>query len=227
MFQKIVFDYASGKGLAFQFRKKRAERVKKIIKQLKTDDSRFKILDVGGTETYWKAVGYDWLSVNNVEVTLLNLTLQTTEISSEYVHIFKSLEGDGCKLEFKDNEFDLCFSNSVVEHVGDFSRMYSFANEAKRVARSYYCQTPNFWFPIEPHFLFLGFQYLPEPVRVSLLRHFTLGHYTKEPDIVDAYRIIQSAQLIDIKALSALFPDAVIHRERFLFFLTKSLIATN
>lgn len=226
MLQKYVFNYAGGKGLAFQFRQKRAERVKKIIRELKTDDAPVRILDMGGTETYWKAVGYDWLSENNVEITLLNLTVKITEISSEFAHIFKSIAGDACKLDFPDNEFDLCFSNSVVEHVGDFSRMHSFASEARRVAHSYYCQTPNFWFPIEPHFLFFGFHYLPEPVRVRLLQRFKLGHYAREPDLIEAYRIIQSAQLIDYKAMRALFPDADIEKERFLYIFTKSLTAS-
>jgi len=51
----------------------------------------------------------------------------------------------------QDGEFDLVFSNSVIEHVGDFERMRQFVHEARRVAKSYWIQTPSKWFPIEPH----------------------------------------------------------------------------
>jgi len=225
MLQKIVYDYAGAKGIAYNFRKKRAEQVKSLISRLRRGDACIRILDIGGTEVYWLALDYDWLRENRVEITLLNVSVHATKISRENEDIFVSVAGDGCALDYPDAEFDLCFSNSVIEHVGDFSRMCSFAQEVKRVARSYYCQTPNFWFPIEPHFLFLGFQFLPEPVRVFLLRRFTLGHHVRERDIRDAWLVVQSARLIDIRAFTALFDNARIDKERFLFLFTKSLIA--
>ena len=55
---------------------------------------------------------------------------------------------DGCHLPFADDAFDMAFSNSVIEHVPDHE---AFSRELARVGRSYYVQTPNKWFPIEPH----------------------------------------------------------------------------
>ncbi len=225
MFHKLVFDYAGEKGLAYNFRKKRAEKVKSIIQGLKRDNAPVRVLDIGGTEVYWRALDYDWLRENKVEITLLNVSIEVSKISKDNEDIFTAVVGDGCALEYPDAEFDLCFSNSVIEHVGDFAQMCNFAKETKRVARSYYCQTPNFWFPIEPHFLFFGFHFLPEPVRVSLLRRFSLGFHARERDVLDAWRVVQSARLIDLTAFSALFDDARIERERFLFLFTKSMIA--
>ena len=225
MLQKLVFDYSGERGIAFRFRQKRAEQIRHVILSLGKGDADIDVLDVGGTEIYWKAVGYDWLRENGVKIVVLNRSIQATKLSSVNRDIFTPAVGDACDLPYRDSEFDLCFSNSVIEHVGDFSRMCSFASEARRVARCYYCQTPNFWFPIEPHFLFPGFHYLPEPIRVSLLRRFDLGHYKKARDIVDAYAVIQSAQLIGGRAMAKLFDDADIHRERFLFVFTKSLVA--
>lgn len=49
-------------------------------------------------------------------------------------------------------------------------------------------------------------------------------HIEKSPDVDTAMELIESTVLLDHKMLAALFPDAVIHRERFCG-LTKSLIA--
>ena len=226
MFQKLVFDYTGGRGIAYRFREKRAEKIRSVILALKREPhSPVRVLDLGGRETYWLTVGYEWLREHKVHVTVLNVGDHESEVTEKETDIFTSVTGDGCALEYADGEFDLCFSNSVIEHVGDFERMEAFARETRRAGRAYYCQTPNFWFPIEPHFLFFGFHYLPEPVRVFLLRRFDLGHYKKEPDVVRAWHLMQSARLIDPTAFEALFPDAVIVKERFLGVFTKSLIA--
>lgn len=55
--------------------------------------------------------------------------------------------------QFQDNEFDAVFSNSVIEHVGDYEAQRQMANEIMRVGKRYFVQTPNFYFPIEPHIL--------------------------------------------------------------------------
>ena len=39
----------------------------------------------------------------------------------------------------------------------------------RRIASAYWVQTPNFWFPIEPHFLMPGWQWMPRAVRTELL----------------------------------------------------------
>ncbi len=217
-----IFNYEEHKGVAFGFRKNRGIFIQKFIKSLRTSPtSSLKILDVGGTEMFWQSVGIKFLRQQQVKITLLNFSI----VPLENPDIFTSCQGDGTKLHFSDNAFDLCFSNSVIEHVGDFEKMFCFASEMRRVAPNYYCQTPNFWFPIEPHFFFLGFQFLPDPIRALLLTHFKLGTYIKQSDIREAYLRVQSVKLIDFKALTALFGDAdTILRERFLFF-TKSLIA--
>lgn len=49
-------------------------------------------------------------------------------------------------------------------------------------------------------------------------------HWGQAPDVDTAMQLIESTVLLDYRMLAALFPDAVIHRERF-FGLTKSLIA--
>ena len=125
------------------------------------------------------------------------------------------MQADGTDLPFADGEFDVGFSNSVIEHVPKRLQP-AFAAEIERVAERYYVQTPNRYFPIEPHYQLPFFQFLPERVRKALNRRFTLGWQARGE--------WEEITLLSSRDLQRLFPDAEIHRERVLG-LTKSLIA--
>lgn len=119
---------------------------------------------------------------------------------------------DACALPFEDESFDIGYSNSLIEHIAPVRRQ-EFADEIRRVAKRYWIQTPNHWFPIEPHALLPGAQYLPEGARRAFWR--------ASPRQI-AYE--DSLQLLAASELSALFPDALIMRER-VGPMTKSLVA--
>jgi SAM-dependent methyltransferase len=82
-------------------------------------------------------------------------------------------------LPFADGEFDLAYCNSVIEHVPR-ERRAAFAAELRRVARGWYVQTPARSFPIEPHSLLPGAQWLPAPVR---RRYWRLGASGVDEDV--------------------------------------------
>jgi len=67
-------------------------------------------------------------------------------------------------LPFADNEFDLVYCSSVIEHVAP-PRRAAFAAEARRVGRAWFVQTPAFSFPVEPHSLLPGAHWLPPRLR--------------------------------------------------------------
>ena len=116
------------------------------------------------------------------------------------------VRADARALPFGDRDFDIAFSHSVIEHVlGDDRRLV--AAEIARVAERYWVQTPNRWFPIEPHYMVPLYQFLP--------RWFRRRHDAGTGN---------SIELLGARELRLLFPDARIERERFLG-LTKSLIA--
>lgn len=63
-------------------------------------------------------------------------------------------------LPFADNEFDLAYCSSVIEHVPP-ERRAAFAAEVRRVARGCFVQTPARSFPVEPHSLLPAAHWLP------------------------------------------------------------------
>ena len=72
------------------------------------------------------------------------------------------VQGDALALPFADGEFDVVFSNAVVEHVGGREQQRQFVAEALRVARRAFVTTPNRWFPVEVHTLLPLVHWLPE-----------------------------------------------------------------
>jgi len=61
------------------------------------------------------------------------------------------VEGDGRRMPFDPDQFDLVHSNAVVEHVGGPEDQRRFVSECVRVGRRGMLTTPNRWFPIELH----------------------------------------------------------------------------
>jgi len=72
------------------------------------------------------------------------------------------VQGDACALPFTDGEFDIVFSNAVVEHVGDRERQRALVSEALRVGRRAFITTPNRWFPVEVHTRLPFVHWLPD-----------------------------------------------------------------
>lgn len=212
-----TFDSKDTGSLAHRFRIKRFQLFKKLFQNILYRNRVAKILDIGGTELFWKNMNI--AEFENLHITLLNLSPERVSLKN-----MRSISGDACNLkEFSDNEFDIVFSNSVLEHLGNFSKQDLMANEVKRVCKNYFLQTPNFYFPVEPHFMFIGFHWLPASARIYLVRHFNLGWINKTPEYEKASCVINEIRLLTYKELKSLFPEASFIREKY-FGLTKSFI---
>ncbi len=176
-----------------------------------------KILDVGGTEEFWKVAFGD---ISGLEITLLNV-----KPASPVDPHFKCVVGDARSMpQFSAQQFDIVFSNSVIEHVGDWNQQWRMAVEIRRVGKNFFVQTPNKFFPIEPHFLVPGFQFLPLAVRVAMVRRWKLGWWPRIPDKAAAQKEVESIRLLTKAEVQKLFPDATVGVERF-FGLAKSFFA--
>jgi Methyltransferase domain len=99
---------------------------------------------------------------------------------------------DGRDLPFGDAEFDVGFSNAVVEHVaGGRDGQRQFVHELCRVAQRVFVTTPNRRFPLEVHTLLPFVHWLPKGPRERLLPF---------DDVLDP---------LSAKDLTALFPYSV------------------
>jgi len=79
-------------------------------------------------------------------------------------------------LPFADDEFDLVYCSSVIEHVPP-SRRAAFAAEVRRVGRGWFVQTPAFSFPLEPHSLLPFAHWLPLGLRKRCWRLGAAGEW--------------------------------------------------
>jgi SAM-dependent methyltransferase len=187
--QPSVYSLATGPlpRLAEPFsRRARARRLEQLFRLARVDTGT-RILDVGCGDLGLRAVAPD-LDVTGVDV------VERPTYPGPFVHADATEH-----LPFGDQEFDLAYANSVIEHVPAEKRA-AFARELRRVARGWYVQTPAVAFPIEPHSLLPGAHWLPERARRVYWR---LGAGTN-PDEV---------QLLRRRELEALFGPAF--RERF------------
>ncbi len=177
-----------------------------------------RVLDVGGVKGYWEGVADLWGHLP-LAITIVNIGAEPSQDG-----IYRIEGGDACALPYSDNAFDIVHSNSVIEHVGDWKHMAAMAREIARIAPRYFVQTPNFWFPVEPHYRTLFFHWWPETVRVRMLMRRKRGFRERKATVHAAMEDVQSVVLLSATQLQALFPDATIRREK-LAGLTKSIIA--
>jgi len=176
------------------------------------------ILDVGGTQAFWETM--EFVDPSQARITVLNLDAPPSRHEN-----LSTRSGNACDLSmFEDGHFDVVFSNSVIEHVGDGTAQRAMAREVRRVGRRYFVQTPNRRFPIEPHFLFPYFQYLPLAAQAWLLMHLELSFGGRIGERSVAEATARGVRLLSEAELAALFPGARIHREKVLG-LTKSFTA--
>jgi hypothetical protein len=209
IFNKI-FDNTNVESTSYKLRKL---RFYKFVEKLHIDNG-CNILDVGGTPSTWIGTGYE----NNV--TLLNLNFNGR------VAPFKYVEGNACKMTmFKFHEFDVVFSNSVIEHVGIPDDQKHFADEVQRVGLKYWVQTPNKYFPFELHLLFPYYQFLPKFIQRQIAVKWKYSHIYRN-NKGDIARILDEAltlRLLTKSELRRLFPDASVIEEKF-FCLPKSIM---
>lgn len=145
------------------------------------------VLDVGGDPEIWS------FSAVRPFVTFLNVFPASPRplISGDtYV------QGDARRLPFDDKSFDLVYSNSVIEHVGTWDDQQRMAAEVRRVGRSYYVQTHNRGFPVEPHFFGLGIQWMSRSLQRRVVPWATLWGWVTRPSPAQVEALLDEIRLL-------------------------------
>jgi hypothetical protein len=174
------------------------------------------VIDLGGTAEAWLRS-----PVRPASVHVVNLETPPEDVPDW----IRTDQADACNLpaHISDNSYDLVFSNSVIEHVGGHAQRMRFADAVHKLSSRYWVQTPYRYFPIEPHWLFPGFQFLPVNARVEISRRWPLVH-TPSHDRLDAMRAAMGVELLSRTEMAFYFPDAEFRFER-MAGLVKSVIA--
>ena len=169
-----------------------------------------KILDLGGQPDIWDSIK------PVLSITCLNLP--GIAKSDHFTHHeITYIEGDACNMPyFNKNEFDVIFSNSVIEHVGDSEKQRQFAREVQRLSENYWIQTPSIYFPIEAH-CGMPFWWLYP----TWLRNYFLLRWKKKLPVWA--EMVETTTVITEKQLKDLFHDCKIKTEWLVF--PKSIIA--
>jgi hypothetical protein len=217
--RKVMLDIANNSSedsFVSSLRRKRFSLFESLVKQLAVNNNEITVLDVGGTSRFWKQV-YD--VVNNplkLRITLLNLFAEDCDSP-----IFNSISGDALNINEITERYDICFSNSLLEHVGDLPQKRLLIQNMKTLSKTIYLQTPALTFPVEPHYQVLFIHWLPLPMRLRVLNLCNKSSLTQEFENYSKDPINLSSK----NELEYLFSgtDYTIHHER-LFCLTKSYV---
>lgn len=169
-----------------------------------------RVLDLGGTPRFWHAA-----PLRPRHVTILNLLPEPAD--EDWID---SREGDATA--GVEGEYDLVFSNSLIEHLPEGDRL-RFADVVAAAAPRHWIQTPNRHFPVEPHWLFPGAQYLSQGSRRWLAHNWPASNFVGQSEATIESEV-RNIRLLTAPELAELFPASEIWRER-LGPLTKSLVA--
>lgn len=209
--QSAVTDINSRRSLSGRARARRWQRLLEVFPSF----SEMRVLDLGGTPESWRLA-----PARPASVTTINL-LPAQSATDRII----AIQADACDLPsaVTHEHFDLVYSNSLLEHVGGHTRRQRLADNIHSLADRHWVQTPYRYFPIEPHWLFPGMQWLPYEVRVQISMHWNRGYirtHTRE----DAQDRVDEIDLIGVSQMRRYFPSSVVWYERFAG-LVKSLVA--
>jgi hypothetical protein len=194
---RIKAFYAAMNGFS---RRARRVRMAQMVQRMQLRPGQ-RVLDLGGLAETWRE------APGPLDLTVLNLP--GTQMKSEGLqHRVTYVEGDACDVAgVPDRSFDVVFSNSVIEHVGNDEQQQAFAREVRRLGRSYWVQTPSVWFPIEAHTGMPFWWFYPESLRGRLMH----GWQQKLPEWTE---MVRGTRVLKHDRVRSLFPEARIYVER-------------
>lgn len=196
-------------------KKFRENRSKVFLETFKLENcSGLRILDLGG---------HPGLSIfenfpHSCEVVYLNI-YEESKFRDSLFNNQTYVQGDARKIPFPTSHFDIVYSNSLIEHVGELEEQAKVAHEIMRVGRGYWIQTPYKHFPIEHHYNFPFFQYASKKIKLWIYYNWSYSYHKKNS--LDYEEI----HLLNIRQVKNLFPNASQFYLEKLGPLTKSIVA--
>ncbi len=187
----------------------RKRRTEKFVRLMAPRDG-LRVLDLGGQPEIWDGVGA------RLNITILNLPgIANSQHRSH--HQISYVEGDACNMpEYQSGDFDLVFSNSVIEHVGSTEKRTMFAREVRRLNAPFWVQTPYKYYPIEAHCGMPFWWLYPKS-----WRDYFLNRWRRQlPAWTD---MVEGTDIVSVQEIKSLFPTATVFKEWLIF--PKSVVA--
>jgi hypothetical protein len=194
---------------------RREERGRWLIETF-PDLAQMSVIDLGGRILTWQL-----LTVRPEHVDVVNL--QPLRVDMPEWAEFDLCDVCALPAHIARRRYDLVFANSVIEHVGGHERRKRFADAVHQLSDSHWVQTPWRYFPIEPHWMAPGMQFLPVAVRAQMAVHWPLSNDRGKPRETAVGKVL-GVDLLDRTQLRYYFPDSLIRTET-VFGIPKSLIA--
>jgi hypothetical protein len=179
---------------------------------------RMRVLDVGVTsdQTYQESNYFEQMYPYPHNITCVG-TEDGSHLATRYPGLTYTPIRPGERLPFAAGEFDIVFSNAVLEHVGSREAQRAFLQELRRVGKAFFVTTPNRWFPVEHHTGLPLVHYLPPATFRALLRHTRYQFWSHESNL----NILTSRELLRLFPLGAAVQVRSVH----LFGLPTNLVA--
>lgn len=202
------------------FERLKAQRIKLFIEKLNLG-SNDKILDLGSEDGAYLAKYYPY--PHNITIADIYEPPMVEGVKKHGLGGYRVIPIAG-RLPIEDGEFSAVWCNSVIEHVtipreelGEVSNsefkeraeahQREFASEIRRIARSYFVQTPNVHFPIESHSILPLIPYMPHTVRFKLgnvLKKVWIKQWTADFYLYDKARFMRhyedASEIVEEKA---------------------------
>jgi SAM-dependent methyltransferase len=179
--------------ISVRFREKMFDKFMSSIKP----DARHRVLDIGVTsdESYQESNYFERLYPYKDRIVCIG-TEDGSHLEKKYPGLKFIQVQPHEPLPFHNQEFDITFSNAVIEHVGSTENQRAFVLEMLRVSRSFFITTPNRWFPVELHTAWPFLHFLPKKVYRKILAALGEAYWSKEENL----------NLLSRKELKSLFP---------------------
>ena len=161
-------------------------------------NSNHKVLDIGVTsdDKYQESNYFEKMYPYKEKIVCVG-TENGNHLEKKYPGLKFIKVTSGKPLPFKDKEFDIAFSNAVVEHVGNTEEQRAFVKEMLRVSKTFFLTTPNRWFPVEFHTALPLLHFLPNNIYRKALTAIGETYWSQEGNL----------NLLSKNELHSLFPD--------------------
>ena len=202
---------------SYIIKKKRFEIFQILKKNFKLNRLT-KILDVGTTPSI---KSHENIIINKFKwkKNISCLSNQSLNKLKNYHPLISFFKGDGRKMNFKKNKFDIVFSSATIEHVGSFNNQLKFINECFRVSKNLiFITTPNRNFPIDFHTRLPFIHLFPKKIHRGILKFFGENYLSKESNL----NLLTENDLISICKINKISNFKIVKIK--LFFFVSNLI---